>query len=142
MGTEAFKDPLELIRFVGVDQMPVENGLEDPKGINRSDLMYCICTVLSVVKRCSIPEDPDRAARGGFVASLSESGNPVYRNPAAPHIIPVLPTLFALLRAMNALFTPPALALLSEVRKLFGFIKGYLSQTCPFFDSSFKLNQI
>ena len=116
LGTEAFKGPQELIRFVGLDRMPVENGLEDPIGTNRSDLMYCICCVMSVVKRCSIPEDPDRAARGGFVAALSESGNPVYRNPATPHIIPILPTLFALLRATNALFTPQAIALLSEVK--------------------------
>lgn len=115
LGTEAFKGPLEFVRFIGLDRSPVDNVLEDPAGVNRSDLMFCICTVMSVVKRCSIPEDPDRAARGGFVAALSESGNPVYRNPAAPHVIPVLPTLFALLRVTNALFTPAALALLSEV---------------------------
>lgn len=83
--------------------------------MNRSDLCFIINTLLSVVKRSSIPEDPDRAARGGFVAALSESGNPIYRNPATPHIIPILPTLFALLRAMNALFTPAALVLLNEV---------------------------
>ncbi|KZC13806.1 Exportin-5 [Dufourea novaeangliae] len=67
--------------------------------------------------RCSIPDDPDRAARGSFVAALSESGNPVYRNPATPHVIPILPTLFALLRAMNALFTPAALTALPEEYK-------------------------
>ncbi|XP_011872783.1 PREDICTED: exportin-5 isoform X2 [Vollenhovia emeryi] len=115
LGREWFGGPLELMRFVGLDQPPVENTLEDPARRNRSDLMMCICTVLSVVKRCSIPEDPDRAARGGFVAALSESGNPVYRNPATPHVISVLPTLFTLLRTMNALFSPVALATLSEV---------------------------
>lgn len=114
LGAEAFKGPIELMAFVGLDRAPVENGLQDLLGNNRSDLLFCICTILSVVKRCSIPEDPDRAARGGFVAALSESGNPVYRNPATPHIIPILPTLFALLRAMNAFFTPTALNSLSE----------------------------
>ncbi|XP_043268012.1 exportin-5 isoform X2 [Venturia canescens] len=114
LGLEAFKGPIEFMRFVGLDRPPVEFGLDDPAAKNRADLLFCISTVLSVVKRCSIPEDPDRAARGGFVAALSESGNPVYRNPIAPHIIPVLPTLFALVRAMNALFTPAALASLSE----------------------------
>ncbi|KAL2740682.1 exportin-5 [Vespula squamosa] len=113
-GSESFKGPLELIRLIGLDRSPVENVMDDPAGQNRIDLMICICTVLSVVKRCSIPEDPDRAARGGFVAALSESGNPVYRNPATPHVIPVLPTLFALLRTMNALFTPNAISALSE----------------------------
>lgn len=115
LGTEWFEGPVELMQFVGLDRPPMENMMEDPAGCHRTDLMICICTVLSVVKRCSIPEDPDRAARGGFVAALSESGNPVYRNPAAPHVIPVLPTLFALLRTMNALFTPVALSGLSEV---------------------------
>lgn len=117
IGVEAFKGPLEFMRFVGLDRPPVENSYEDPAGANRSDLTFCVCTVLSVVKRCSIPEDPDRASRGGFVAAYSESGNPVYRNPAAPHIIPILPTLFALLRTMNALFTPSAVAHLAEVNK-------------------------
>lgn len=115
LGLEAFKGPIELIRFVGLDRAPIDVSQEDPAAVKRSDLMFCISTILSVVKRCSIPEDPDRAARGGFVAALSESGNPVYRNPAAPHVIPVLPTLFALVRAMNALFTPAALASVSEV---------------------------
>ncbi|XP_043529566.1 exportin-5 [Frieseomelitta varia] len=114
LGSESFKGPLELIRFVGLDRAPVENITEDPAGQSRSDLMICISTILCVVKRCSIPDDPDRAARGSFVAALSESGNPVYRNPATPHVIPILPTLFALLRTMNALFTPTALAALSE----------------------------
>lgn len=118
LGSESFKGPLELMRFVGLDRQPVENIAEDPAGHNRSDLMICICTILCVVKRCSIPDDPDRAARGSFVAALSESGNPVYRNPATPHVIPVLPTLFALLRTVNALFTPAALAALSEVIKI------------------------
>ncbi|XP_076168892.1 exportin-5-like protein Ranbp21 [Ptiloglossa arizonensis] len=114
LGHEAFKGPLELMRFIGLNRSPVESITEDPVGQNRSDLMICVCTILSVVKRCSIPDDPDRAARGSFVAALSESGNPVYRNPATPHVIPVLPTLFALLRTMNALFTPAALSTLSE----------------------------
>lgn len=115
LGSESFKGPLEFMRFIGLDRPPVENITEDPAGQNRSDLMICICTILCVVKRCSIPDDPDRAARGSFVAALSESGNPVYRNPATPHVIPILPTLFALLRTMNALFTSTALAALSEV---------------------------
>ncbi|XP_033335088.1 exportin-5-like protein Ranbp21 [Megalopta genalis] len=114
IGSDAFKGPLELMRLVGLDLPPVESMTEDPAGQNRCDLVVCIFTILSVVKRCTIPDDPDRAARGNFVAALSESGNPVYRNPATPHVIPLLPTLFALLRVMNALFTPAALAALSE----------------------------
>ncbi|XP_058807099.1 exportin-5 [Phymastichus coffea] len=117
IGAEAFKGPVELMRFVGLDRTAVDNVLDDPIGANRADLMFCIHTVLGVVKRCSVPEDPDRAARGGFVIALSESGNPIYRNPATPHIVPVLPTLFGLIRSMNALFTPEALRHLSESYK-------------------------
>lgn len=106
---------MELMRFIGLDQPPIDNGPDEPLAVNRSNLMFCLETILGVVKRCSIPEDPDRAARGNFVVALSESGNPIYRNPATPHIIPVLPTIFALLKAMNAMFTPAALSLLSEV---------------------------
>ncbi|KAI4494072.1 hypothetical protein M0802_009226 [Mischocyttarus mexicanus] len=111
---KSFKGPLEFIRFIGLDRTPVENIIEDPSGQNRIDLMISICTVLSVVKRCSIPEDPDRAARGGFLTGLSESGNPLYRNPAAAHVIPILHILFSLLRTMNALFTQDAISSLSE----------------------------
>ncbi|XP_046625233.1 exportin-5 [Neodiprion virginianus] len=114
LGVEAFKGPIEFIRFVGLNCDPVENNLGERTLKNRADLVFCIATILSIVKRCSVPEDPDRAARGGFLAALSESGNPVYRNPASPHVIPLLPTLFALIRAMNALFTSEALAVLSE----------------------------
>ena len=103
--------------FIGLDRPPVKNGLEDLAGVNRSNLMFCIYRILAVVKRCTIPEDPDRAARGGFVAALSESGNPVYRNPAAMHVIPVLPIFFAFLRAYNGLFSPAALNLLPEEYK-------------------------
>ncbi|KAK0096206.1 hypothetical protein PV326_006097 [Microctonus aethiopoides] len=113
-GLEAFKGPIELMRFVGLNRVLIANGSDDTGGQSRADLMYCVYNILSVVKRCAIPDDPDRAARGGFVAALSESGNPVYRNPVTPHIIPVLPTLFALIRAMNALFTPAALSQLSD----------------------------
>lgn len=74
---------------------------------------------MAVVKRCMWPDDPDRAARGGFVVGTTESGNPICRNPAAPHIVPLLPNLLILIRVFNALWTPEALVLLSEVSKLF-----------------------
>ncbi|XP_008203379.1 exportin-5 [Nasonia vitripennis] len=125
IGAQAFKNPVDLVHFLGLDRPTLENNRDERTGSNRSDLMYCINTVLSVVKRCAIPEDPDRAARGGFVAALSESGNPIYRNPATPHIVPVLPPLFDLLRTMNALFTPAALGLLSEgYRNVHGIIES------------------
>lgn len=45
----------------------------------------------------------------------TETGNPVCRNPAAPHIVPLIPHFLALLKVFNGLWTPTALASLSDV---------------------------
>lgn len=84
-------------------------------GQNRSQILLYVNMFLAVVKRCSWPEDPDRAARGGFVISHTETGNPICRNPAAPHIVPLIPHFMALLKVFNGLWTPDALSALSEV---------------------------
>lgn len=77
--------------------------------------MCCVDVLQAVVKRCAWPEDPDRALRGGFVVGRTDAGHPVYRNPATPHLLPLLPGLLSLIKVFNSLWTPPALALLSEV---------------------------
>lgn len=77
-----------------------------------------MCTVdllSAVVKRCAWPEDPDRALRGGFVVGRTEAGHPIYRNPATPHLLPLLPGLLALVKVFNSLWTHAAQALLSPV---------------------------
>lgn len=84
-------------------------------GQNRSHILFYVNLFLAVVKRCSWPDDPDRAARGGFVVAHTETGNPVCRNPAAPHIVPLVPHFLALLKVFNGLWTPDALASLSDV---------------------------
>lgn len=90
--------------------------------------MCCVDLLTAVVKRCAWPDDPDRAMRGGFVIGRTEAGHPIYRNPATPHLLPLLPGLLSLMKVFNALWTPEALAALSEVRLLtsVGFI--YLSK--------------
>lgn len=70
-----------------------------------------------IFQRSTWPEDPDRAARGGFVIGRTNAGNPIYRNPAASHIIPILPNVLSLIGVLNALWTPEALSRLSEVLK-------------------------
>lgn len=114
LGQEAFKGPKEFMAFVGLDRPPVEPSCDDVNGQNRSHILFCIHLFMAVVKRCMWPEDPDRAARGGFVVGYTEAGNPICRNPAAPHLIPLLPNLLMLIRVFNMLWTPEALALLSE----------------------------
>lgn len=61
------------------------------------------------------PADPELAVRGGFLVCTTPAGHPIYRNPAAPHIIPLLPGLLALCQVLNGLSSPQALALLNEV---------------------------
>lgn len=96
----------EFIRFVGFDKAPVSDALMDSNWQNRTNLMHALNTVLGVIKRCSWPDDPDRASRGGFVVGLTESGNPIYRNPATPHVVPILPKLLCLARIFNDLCSP------------------------------------
>ncbi|GLH08763.1 Exportin-1 [Gryllus bimaculatus] len=114
MGSEAFMGPREFMAFVGLDRPPVEPSSNDLNGQNRAHITFCVNLFMAVVKRCAWPDDPDRASRGGFVVSRTETGNPVCRNPATPHIMPLLPNLLQLLRVFNALWTPDALALLSD----------------------------
>lgn len=96
----------EFLRFTGFDKAPVANIQMDPNWKNRSDLSHALNTVLGVIKRCSWPDDPDRASRGGFVVALTESGNPIYRNPATPHVVPILPKVLCLARIFNDLCNP------------------------------------
>lgn len=95
----------EFLRFVGLDKPPVSDQTLDPHWENRSNLNHALTMVLGVVKRCSWPDDPDRASRGGFVVGLTESGNPFYRNPATPHIVPILPKILCLTRIFNEVYS-------------------------------------
>uniref|UniRef100_A0A1B0A058 Importin N-terminal domain-containing protein n=1 Tax=Glossina pallidipes TaxID=7398 RepID=A0A1B0A058_GLOPL len=115
--SQAFKSALDFMHFVGLDQPPawihlryIEN---DPCRAHRSSLLHALHVVLGVIKRCTWPDDPDRASRGGFVVGHTEIGNPICRNPATPHVIPLLRHILALLRVLNELFKPEALAALT-----------------------------
>lgn len=104
----------EFMRFVGIDKPPVPDATMDPNWENRTNLMHALNTVLGVVKRCSWPDDPDRASRGGFVVGFTESGNPIYRNPATPHVVPILPKILCLARILNDLFSADVAVHLAE----------------------------
>lgn len=110
----AFKGAKEFMAFVGLNKQPDEQNCGDPRGQNRSNLIFCVSLLLGAVKRCAWPDDPERATRGGFVVALTESGNPICRNPAAPHVVPLLPHILSLIRIFNELFTPEAQTILNE----------------------------
>ncbi|GAB0099470.1 Exportin-5 [Sergentomyia squamirostris] len=108
----ALKSSRDFINFIGLDLDPknIQMGHPQPHPtvINRTQVTYAINIVLGVIKRCSWPDDPDRASRGGFVVGLTESGNPISRNPATPHVIPLLPHILSLVRVTNELFSSVA----------------------------------
>ncbi|MPC27849.1 Exportin-5 [Portunus trituberculatus] len=60
-------------------------------------------------KRSEFPSDHDKAERGGFVLERSEGGAVVCRNPATPHVMPLLHQLFCLARLFNSLWHPEAI---------------------------------
>ncbi|EDW75143.1 uncharacterized protein Dwil_GK19857 [Drosophila willistoni] len=122
---EVLKTPLNFIRFVGLDKSPEIMLPEmDPCLQNRSRLLDALHVVLGVVKRCTWPDDPDRAQRGGFVIGCTELGNPICRNPATKHVVPLLSHILALMRVLNEMFTPRASAALSEgYKKIHGMME-------------------
>ncbi|KXJ77769.1 exportin-5 [Aedes albopictus] len=100
------------IDFVGLNKAAVEpnSGIQDPCNANRGQIVYALNLILGIIKRCSWPDDPDRCSRGGFVVAVTESGNPIFRNPASTHFIPLLPHILSLMRVLNQLWKPDALA--------------------------------
>ena len=88
----AFKSAGDLISFVGLDKPPVAPHTENPHGHNRSSIVFCVNLLLGAI----------------------QSGNPVCRNPAAPHVVPRLPDLLSLIRIFNELFTCEAQNLIHE----------------------------
>lgn len=115
---QVFKSPAVLIEYIGLSVKPVNIqgniGTNDAHYKNRSTLLMALNTVLGVIKRCQCPDDPDKSYRGGFIVATTDSGNPITRNPAAPHVIPLLQHILALLRCLNELWNPPSIALVCE----------------------------
>uniref|UniRef100_A0A182SNG1 Importin N-terminal domain-containing protein n=1 Tax=Anopheles maculatus TaxID=74869 RepID=A0A182SNG1_9DIPT len=111
------KNAHTFIEYVGLNHVAIEpfaTTIEDPYNFNRRKLTFALSLVLGVIKRCSWPDDPDRCSRGGFVVALTESGNPICRNPATSHVVPLLPHILSLMRCLNELWKPDALQSFSE----------------------------
>ncbi|XP_016046920.1 exportin-5 [Erinaceus europaeus] len=102
------------ITFVGADRKNCDPGLEDPCGLNRARMSFCVYSILGVVKRTSWPTDLEEAKAGGFVVGYSPSGNPIFRNPCTEQILKLLDNLLALIRTYNTLYAPEVLAKMAE----------------------------
>ncbi|XP_061378784.1 exportin-5 [Danaus plexippus] len=97
-----------LARLIGLDAPPTD----DPeRATARRTLLHALTLTLGVVKRTQVPADPDKAARGGFGAGVTASGNPVWRNPCGVHVLPLFPGVLALARSLHELHSPHAASL-------------------------------
>ncbi|XP_033734576.1 exportin-5-like [Pecten maximus] len=108
---QAFWSPEKFMSYIGLDQAPVEPSSADTCGIHRSHMVYCLNTILAVLKRSRWPEDLQVASNSGFVIGVVEDGTTALRNPATTHISVLLENLLALTKTMNSTWQPECLKL-------------------------------
>ncbi|KAM9234440.1 exportin-5 isoform 2-T2 [Dugong dugon] len=102
------------IAYVGADRKSCDPDLEDPCGLNRARMRFCVYSILGVIKRTCWPTDLEEAKAGGFVVGYTPSGNPIFRNPCTEQILKLLDNLLALVRTHNTLYAPEMLAKMAE----------------------------
>uniref|UniRef100_A0A670Y659 Exportin-5 n=1 Tax=Pseudonaja textilis TaxID=8673 RepID=A0A670Y659_PSETE len=107
-------NPEVFIRYVGADSRIVDPNVEDPCGLNRSRISFCVYTILGVIKRSRWPTSLEEAKAGGFVVGYTPNGNPIYRNPCSVQILKLFDNLLALIRTHNNLYMPELVAKLGD----------------------------
>ncbi|XP_026536763.1 exportin-5 isoform X2 [Notechis scutatus] len=107
-------NPEDFIRYVGADNRIVDPNMEDPCGLNRSRISFCVYTILGVIKRARWPTSLEEAKAGGFVVGYTPNGNPIYRNPCSGQILKLFDNLLALIRTHNNLYMPEMVAKLGD----------------------------
>ncbi|XP_012874543.1 PREDICTED: exportin-5 [Dipodomys ordii] len=110
----ALLDVDSFIAYVGADPKSCDPALEDPCGLNRARMSFCVYSILGVIKRTCWPADLEEAKAGGFVVGYTPSGNPIFRNPCTEQILKLLDNLLALVRTHNSLYAPEMLAKMAE----------------------------
>ncbi|XP_060100457.1 exportin-5 [Heteronotia binoei] len=104
----------DFIHYVGADNKIADPIMEDPCGLNRSRISFCVYTILGVVKRARWPTSLEEAKAGGFVVGYMPNGNPIYRNPCSVQVLKLLDNLLALIRTHNILYMPEMVAKFGE----------------------------
>uniref|UniRef100_A0A8C5TJC8 Exportin-5 n=1 Tax=Malurus cyaneus samueli TaxID=2593467 RepID=A0A8C5TJC8_9PASS len=107
-------DPEAFISYVGADNKIADPVLEDPSGLNRSRISFCVYTILGVVKRARWPAATEEAKAGGFFLGYLPSGTPMYRNPCTEQVLKLFDNLLALIRTHNNLYMPEMVARLGD----------------------------
>ncbi|XP_043214843.1 exportin-5-like [Amphibalanus amphitrite] len=124
---EVCRSPAALMTAVGLDAPPppllssAETSADVERQQARSQLTLLVNLLSSVLLRCRVPDDPDRRRDGGFL----DPATGAVRNPCAPHILPRLPLIFQLLRALSALDSP------ENVARLHPELRGALQLSAP-----------
>nr|XP_020667444.1 exportin-5 isoform X1 [Pogona vitticeps] len=107
-------NPEEFIHYVGADNRIGDSATEDPCGLNRSRISFCVYTILGVVKRARWPTSLEEAKAGGFVVGYMANGNPIYRNPCSVQVLKLFDNLLALIRTHNNLYLPELVTRMGE----------------------------
>ncbi|XP_076324689.1 exportin-5-like protein Ranbp21 [Tachypleus tridentatus] len=107
---EAFSSVENFMAHIGLDRPPVEPGSDDIMGINRSQIIYCVSTILGVIKRSRWPDDPEVAKKGGFLCEFGSETGLHFCNPATPYVSMLLERLFSLIGVLNGIWRPEALS--------------------------------
>ncbi|XP_034377060.1 exportin-5 [Arvicanthis niloticus] len=110
----ALSDIDAFIAYVGADLKSCDPAVEDPCGLNRARMSFCVYSILGVMRRTSLPSDLEEAKAGGFVVGYTPTGNPIFRNPCTEQILRLLDNLLALVRTHNTLYTPEMLTKMAE----------------------------
>jgi len=105
--SDVLSDHNKFVSFIGLDAKPCEYANTYK---NRSELLYCVDVISAIIKRSSWPDSREAARNGGFIVNAlgANSENPIYRNPAQPHIMPAIPGVFSLIRMIHGLWTNEA----------------------------------
>lgn len=106
--------PEAFIPFVGADLQVPDNIMEDPTGLNRSRISFCVFAILGVLRRARWPVDLEEAKAGGFVVGYMPNGSPIYRNPCTEQVLKFLTNLLALIRTQHNLYLPELLARMGD----------------------------
>lgn len=102
VGTELLgTDCTKFAAHVGLLEVPspanMHNGQRETILKNRGELMYCVELTAAILKRCAFSDAKEVA--GG-----------VRQNACAPHVLPTLPYVFALIKTIHSLWSPDAKA--------------------------------
>ncbi|XP_031204234.1 exportin-5 [Mastomys coucha] len=110
----ALSDIDAFIAYVGADLKSCDPAVEDPCGLNRARMSFCVYSILGVMRRTTWPSDLEEAKAGGFVVGYTPNGSPIFRNPCTEQILRLLDNLLALVRTHNTLYTPEMLTKMAE----------------------------